>query len=348
MVIDPRRTRTAEAADEHHFIRPGTDAHLLFAHRAHAVRRGPRRPGRARASTSTALDEVEALAARLHARGGGAGVRHRRRARSAASRASWPRAERAAVYGRIGTCTQEFGTLASWLVDVLNVLTGNLDRAGGAMFTRAAAGAAQHARRAGHAAGASRIGRWQSRVRGLPEVLGELPVSCLAEEIETPGRGPDPRADHDRRQPAASRTPNAARLERGARVARLHGLRRHLPERDDAPRRRDPARPGPLEQPHYDLALYQLAVRNVANYSPAVFAAPTGVPQEWETLLRLAGIVVRPGPGRRRRRRSTTWSSARWSQREVGDRALAHRRPRPGEILAALEPRRGPERDRST
>src|SRR5262249_6752356 len=97
-------------------------------------------------------------------------------------------AERGAVYGRIGTCTQEFGTVASWLVDVLNVLTGHLDREGGAMFTKAAAGAVNTRRRPGRGQGA-RFGRRTSRVRGLPEVFGELPVGCLTEEIETPGPG---------------------------------------------------------------------------------------------------------------------------------------------------------------
>ena len=97
-------------------------------------------------------------------------------------------AERGAVYARIGTCTQEFGTLASWLVDVLNVLTGNLDREGGAMFTRAAAGQ-KNSSGAGGSGKGLRFGRWASRVRGLPESYGELPVAALAEEIDTPGEG---------------------------------------------------------------------------------------------------------------------------------------------------------------
>ena len=113
-------------------------------------------------------------------------------------------APRAAVYARIGTTTQEFGTLASWLVDVLNVLTGNLDRPGGAMFPRAAAAQPNSTGEPGRGRG-FRIGRWSSRVRGLEEAFGELPVACLAEEIETEGRGPDPRPVHDRRQPRCSR-----------------------------------------------------------------------------------------------------------------------------------------------
>src|SRR5262249_49913374 len=97
-------------------------------------------------------------------------------------------AKRAAVYGRIGTCTQEFGTLASWLIDVVNILTGNLDREGGAMFPKAAAGARNTMGIPGKGRGV-RLGRWKSRVRGLPEVFSEFPAACLAEEIETPGDG---------------------------------------------------------------------------------------------------------------------------------------------------------------
>src|SRR5207302_1776280 len=121
-------------------------------------------------------------------------------------------APRAAVYGRIGTCTQEFGTLASWLVDVLNVLTGNLDRPGGAMFPRAAAAQSNSLGTPGRGRGVT-FGRWSSRVRGLPEVYGELPVSCLAEEIDTPGDGQVRALITIAGTPTVSR-PNAGRLPR--------------------------------------------------------------------------------------------------------------------------------------
>src|SRR5262249_47534037 len=117
----------------------------------------------------------------------------------------------AAVYGRIGTCTQEFGTLASWLVDVLNLLTGNLDREGGAMFPLAAAGAANAAGTRGRGRGFT-AGRWQSRVRGLDEVFGELPAVCLAEEIDTPGEGQVRALITVSGNPAVS-TPNSGRLD---------------------------------------------------------------------------------------------------------------------------------------
>ena len=148
-------------------------------------------------------------------------------------------AEAAAVYGRIGTTTQEFGTLASWLVDVLNVLTGNLDRPGGAMFPRAAAGQRNSAGEPGRGRGIT-LGRWHSRVRGLPESLGELPVAALAEEMEVPGEGRVRALITLAGNPARS-TPNSARIERALGRARPLRRDRHLRQRDDAPRRRDPA-----------------------------------------------------------------------------------------------------------
>src|SRR5215211_7096180 len=184
VVVDPRRTRTAEEADEHHFIRPGTDALLLAAIACTIVEESLDNPDRL-AEHVNGLDEVRELVAAFtpEAVADVTGIEAgeiRRMARELAA------AERAAVYARIGTCTQEFGTHASWLVDVLNVLTGNLDREGGALFPRAAAGQRNSSGPGGGGRGV-RFGRWTSRVRGLPEFFGELPVSVLAEEIETPG-----------------------------------------------------------------------------------------------------------------------------------------------------------------
>ncbi|MET0685500.1 MAG: molybdopterin oxidoreductase family protein [Solirubrobacteraceae bacterium] len=288
VVVDPRRSRTAEEADEHHPIRPGTDALLLFALVHVLFAEDLARP----LELADGVAEVEALAqlftpeAVAPATGIGAGA-IRRMARELAA------AEAAAVYGRIGTTTQEFGTLASWLVDVLNVLTGNLDRPGGAMFPLAAAGQ----RNASGAPGRGRqvqLGRWRSRVRGLPESLGELPVAALAEEIETPGDGQVRALITLAGNPARS-TPNSTRMERA-----LDGLDLYVALDiyvNESTRHADvilPA-PSPLERGHYDLALYQLAVRNVANWSPPAIPLPAGQPDEWETLLRLAGIAAGQG-----------------------------------------------------
>src|ERR687897_2757241 len=210
VVVDPRRTRTADEADEHHFIRPGTDALLLAAMACTLVEEELDAPGRL-ATLSNGLDLVREVVRAFPPEAvaepcGIAAGEIRRMARELAA------ADRAAVYARIGTCTQEFGTLASWLVDVLNVLTGNLDREGGAMFPLAAAGQRNSSGTPGSGRGV-RFGRWASRVRGLPEFFGELPVAVLAEEIDTPGEGQVRALVTIAGNPLLS-TPNSERLAR--------------------------------------------------------------------------------------------------------------------------------------
>jgi anaerobic selenocysteine-containing dehydrogenase len=273
VVVDPRRSRTAEVADEHVFIRPGTDAHLLFGMVHTLFDEGLVDVPSGLARHVDGLQAVEAAARAFApedvAPACGIDARDiRRMARELAA------AERAAVYGRIGTCTQEFGTLASWLVDVLNVLTGNLDRPGGAMFTRAAVGAKNATGEGGRGRGV-RLGRWHSRVRGLPEAYGELPVACLAEEIDTPGDGQVRALVTVAGNPALS-TPNSARLGRA--LEQLDFMLSIDIYLNETTRHADvilPA-PPPLQKSHYDVALYQLAVRNVANYSPALIE--NGIP----------------------------------------------------------------------
>ena len=336
VVVDPRRTRTAEEADEHHFIQPGTDALLLAAMACTIVEEGLDSPG-ALAEHLNGLDEVRTLVRDFtpEAVAGACGIdaeEIRRMARELAA------AERGCVYARIGTCTQEFGTHASWLVDVLNVLTGNLDREGGAMFTRAAAG--QKNSSWGGAGRGVNFGRWKSRVRGLPELFGELPVSVLAEEIETPGEGQVRALITVAGNPILS-TPNSDRLE-GA----VDGLDFMLSIDiyvNETTRHADvvlPA-PEPLEKAHYDLAFYQLSTRNIANYSPAIFEREG--PAEWEVFMRLAGVIAGQGPNA---------DVALFDdmviqtliQREVGNEASPLAGRDPAELLEALEPRRGPER----
>jgi len=243
------------------------------------------------------------------------------------------------VYARIGTCTQEFGTLASWLVDVLNVLTGNLDREGGAMFPLAAAGQRNSSGTPGTGKGA-RMGRWHSRVRGLPETYGELPVAVLAEEIETPGEGQVHALVTVAGNPVVS-TPNSERLE-GA-IEELDFMLAVDIYVNETTRHADvvlPA-PEPLEKSHFDLALYQLAVRNVANYSPPVFEASG--PAEWEIFLRLAGVLAGQGPNADGAALDDLVIST-LVQREVGDAGSRVAGRDPAELIEALEPRRGPER----
>jgi anaerobic selenocysteine-containing dehydrogenase len=337
VVVDPRRTRTAEEADEHHFIRPGTDAFLLAAMACTLVDEGLADPG-ALSEHLNGLDEVLELVRgfppeRAAEACGIPAEEIRRMARELAAAPS------AAVYGRIGTCTQEFGTLASWLVDVLNVLTGNLDREGGAMFAQSAAGQRNSAGSGGEGKGV-RLGRWHSRVRGLPETYGELPVSGLAEEIETPGEGQVRALVTLAGNPVVS-TPNAGRLETA-----IEDLDFRLAVDiyvNETTRHADVILPGPepLEKEHFDLALYQLSVRNVANYSPAVFEHSG--PAEWELFLRLAGIAAGQGP-------TADLDAfddlviATLVQRELalpGSRVAGRE---PGELVGQLEPRRGPQR----
>ena len=292
VVVDPRRTRTAEAADEHHAIRPGTDALLLFALVEVILREGLADLGHL-ADHVNGLDELAALARPFTA---GAVAPHTGIAASEIERMAreLAGADRAAVYGRIGTTTQAFGTLTSWLVDVLNVITGNLDRPGGAMFPLAAAGQANsHVRQDGSPPRGWRHGRWRSRVRGLPEVMGELPVATLADEILTPGEGQVRALVVVGGNPCLS-TPNADRLrEAVSTLDVMVSLDIYLNETSE---HADVILPGPtpLERDHYDVTFTQLSVRNMANWSPAVLASDG--PQEWETMLRLAGIVAGQGP----------------------------------------------------
>jgi anaerobic selenocysteine-containing dehydrogenase len=339
VVVDPRVSRTAHEADRHHFIRPGTDALLLFAivHTLFAERlvdlgavapyvRGlddvrrlaePFAPERVAAACGIPADDIRTLARELAA------------------------AESAAVYGRIGTCTQEFGTLASWLVDVVNLLTGNLDRPGGAMFTRAAAGAANTRGTPGRGKGLV-LGRRRSRVRGLPEVLGELPVACLAEEIETPGEGRIRALVTIAGNPVLS-TPNGARLD--AALASLDFMVSVDIYLNETTRHADVILPSvsALEQSHYDVALLQLAVRNVANYSAPVLPPPRDRPQDWELMLRFAGIAFGQGPDA-----DVAALDDLIARQQVESAIAATGSPLAGRdpdaVMAALAPRRGPER----
>jgi anaerobic selenocysteine-containing dehydrogenase len=287
-VIDPRRTGTAEHADEWLPIRPGTDAALLMAmtqvlfaedrvrlRHLESMTAGIERVREACVPfTPEAVAEACAIPPDTI----------RRLARELAA------TERAAVYGRIGTCNQEFGTLASWLVEVLNVLTGNLDRPGGAMFSNPIAWSLTSLRPPDQAEG-WKLHRWKSRVRGVPEVLGQVPISCLAEEIATPGEGQIRALITIAGNPVIS-TPGAARLDASLPLLEcMVSVDNYL---NETTRHAHVILPGlsPLEQPHYDEMIWSWAVRNAGKYSPPLFAPEPGRPAEWEILLRLAAIVA--------------------------------------------------------
>jgi anaerobic selenocysteine-containing dehydrogenase len=285
VVLDPRRSETAAVADEHVFVRPGSDAFLLFAMVHVLFAEGLARPGRLSGFTR-GIDEVEALARdfapeRVARSTGVPAETLRRLTRELAA------APRAAVYGRMGTCTQAFGTLASWLVDVLNVLTGNLDRPGGALFPRPAhAPALDRPRRTGRVP----HGRWKSRVRELPEFTGELPAAALAEEIDSAGDARIRALVTIAGNPALS-TPNGARLAKALESLEfMVSVDFYL---NETTRSADVILPttSPLERPNYDLAFHGFSVRNHARWSPAALPKPAGVRHPWEVLLELAARV---------------------------------------------------------
>ena len=287
VVIDPRRTETAEVADEHLAIRPGADVFLLAGMVHTLFDEGLVRLGRLDAQVN-GLDAVRQAMLpfepeRLAARCGIAAADIRRLARELAA------APRGCVYARIGTCTQSFGTLNSWLVDVLNVLTAKLDEPGGAMFPRSAAFANNTAGKPGSGRGIV-TGRHKSRVSGAPEVFGELPMTVLAEEIETPGAGQIRALISVACNPVLS-SPGGPRLARALdSLDFMLSLDIYV---NETTRHADVVLPGwsPLQESHYDVAFPQLSFRNHARYSAPVFAPPAGHPPEWQTLLRLAAIA---------------------------------------------------------
>lgn len=288
VVVDPRRSETATKADQHLAIRPGTDAHLLAAVANTLIVEGLADTERL-APYCNGLDDLPALLAPYTPESvadtvGLDAAAIRQLAHDLAS------APTAAVYGRIGTCTQEFGTLASWLVDVVNLLSGNLDRIGGAMFTKGATGqpSTKGAPRTGRGI---RLGHTSSRVGNWPKAFGEFPVSALPEEIETPGEGQVRAMVVVGGNPISS-NPNSDRLD--AAIASLEFMVAIDPYINETTRHADVILPPPsaLEKSHYDLALLNFAVHNVANYSPAVLPLAEGQLSEWEIMLRLAAVLL--------------------------------------------------------
>ena len=293
VVIDPRRTETAAVADAHHFIRPGADVFLLAAMVHTLFDEGLVRLGRL-AEHVNGVEDVRAAvqpfaAERVAPRCGIEAVTIRQFARDLAH------APQGCVYTRIGTCTQTYGTLCSWLVDVLNVLAGKLDEPGGAMFPKAPAFAQNTIGKPGSGRGIT-VGRHASRVSGALEVFGELPITCLAEEIETPGVGQVRALITVASNPVLS-APGGPRLAKALdSLDFMVSLDIYL---NETTRHADVVLPGwsPLEDTHYDVAFLQLSHRNHARLSGAVFAPPAGHPAEWQTLLRIAAIAMGRGVG---------------------------------------------------
>jgi anaerobic selenocysteine-containing dehydrogenase len=276
VVVDPRRSETAAIADQHLFVRPGGDAALLLALLNTLFEEGLTRDSHLPVE---GLEPVRVAIAEFHAeamsvRCGVPADTIRQLARDFAA------ADKAVCYGRMGVSTQAFGTLCQWLVQLINLVTGNLDRVGGALCTSPAVDLVASTS-GGH------FNRWQSRVSGLPEYGGELPVSALAEEMLTPGEGQVRALVTVAGNPVLS-TPNGRQLERA-----LDGLEFMLSVDfyiNETTRYADLILPptAPLEHDHYDTTFNVFAVRNVTRFNEAVLAKPDGALHDWEIFVGLA------------------------------------------------------------
>lgn len=284
VVIDPRRSETAEIADEHHFIRPGSDAVFLLAMLQVIVSEQRVNIGH----LSAALQDLEAALALVapftpeiaETVCGIPATQIRRLARQLAT------TPRAVVYGRMGVSVQEYGTLCQWAIQLLNIVTGHLDSTGGSMFNLPAFDLVMGPNsKPGH------FGAWKSRVRGLPEFAGELPVAALAEEILTPGDGQIRGLITGAGNPVLS-TPNGRQLETAlSQLDFMVSIDIYL---NETTRFADVILPptSPLEHDHYDLALLPFAARNYAHYSPPVFDKPEGSLHDWEIFIGLGQRVA--------------------------------------------------------
>jgi anaerobic selenocysteine-containing dehydrogenase len=316
VVVDPRRTQTADLADQHHFIRPGADPLLLLALLQVITTDGA--PGKPVQGLVDGLDTFTELCApftpeRVASATGITAEAIRSLARSFAA------AESAVCYGRLGICAHEFGALTSWLIDVLNIVTGNLDRAGGAMFTTPAVDLVQMARWLKQTGS---YNTFKSRISGLPEFNGELPVAVFAEEMETPGDGQIRALLTHAGNPSLS-LPNAPRID--AALANLDAMVSVDIYINETTRHADIIIPPPslLERDHYPLIFHALSVRNHARFSSAMFPKAPDAPEDWEILIELQRSIRRHTGGVDRLAGiATAWAGRLAAPRRVVDWAM--------------------------
>jgi anaerobic selenocysteine-containing dehydrogenase len=282
VVVDPRRTETAKVADEHHFVRPGTDAVVLLAMLRSVLDEGATDV----AGYVDGLDDVRAAIEpfapeRVESVSGVPAATIRR---IAADFASSPTA---AAHGRVGVSTQRFGTVCQWAIQLLNIVTGNLDRPGGTMCTDPAIDIVGRG-----FVGRGHLGRWRSRVRGLPEFGGELPVATLADEMLGPGSGQVRALLAVAGNPVLS-TPDGARLGRA--LESLDFMAAVDVYINETTQHADVILPptSALERDHYDLVFHALAVRNTARFTPAVLQSDPGSRDDWEIFRELGTRILR-------------------------------------------------------
>ncbi len=275
VVIDPRRTETAEIADQHLFIKPGTDAWLLLAMLQVIFAERLEKLGRLETFT-TGLDELRTTVAAFtperaaaHTQIAAADIRDLAR--------RFAKSDSAVCYGRMGVSTQAFGALCQWLIQALNIVTGNLDRPGGAMFTRPAFDALGLSSAMGQRGS---YDRRRTRVRGLPEFGGEFPVAALAEEILTPGDGQIKALVTAAGNPVLS-TPNGRQLDQAlAQLDFMVSVDIYINETTRHAHYILPPTFG-LERDHYDLIFHTLAIRNTTKYSPALLRPRVDAMHDW-------------------------------------------------------------------
>lgn len=278
IVIDPRLTETAEIASQHHFIKPGTDVLLLLSMLNTLFNEKLAKPGRlkeiAPGWNQLAMDVEPYTPERISKHIGIEATEIRQLVRK------FSQANAATCYGRMGTSVQAFGTLTTYLIMLFNLLNGRLDARGGMMFTQPAANLIKHT-------GKGHFGRTKSRVRQLPGFSGELPVSALAEDILTEGKGQIKAMVMMAGNPVLS-TPNGQQLDKA--FESLEFMVAIDFYRNESNRHADIILPpvSILERSHYDLIFHMLAVRNTAKYNPPLFKAGRNTKQDWEILLELS------------------------------------------------------------
>ncbi len=276
VVIDPRRTETAQIADQHHFVRPGTDAFLLLAMVREVFNQGWVNTGHLSqhlAGLAAAEKAVQPFTLELAEQRSGIPADEIKMLAQALAHT-----KNASIYGRLGISVQEYGAICQWAVQLLNIICGNLDVPGGYTFSLPAVDTVW-----GPTSKPGHFNAWQSRVRGLPEFSGELPVSAMAEEILTPGEGQIKALLTGAGNPVLS-TPNGVQLEQALNsLDFMVSIDFYL---NETTRFADVILPptSPLEHDHYDLALATFAVRNTAKYSPAIFPKDESALHDWEIL----------------------------------------------------------------
>ncbi len=282
VVIDPRKTETAELASRHLHIKPGTDAALLLAMIHTLFRDDLVDPGALAAHVEgldTVREAVEALDPQWAEPHTGIPA-----AEIVDLTHAFAKADAAICYGRMGVSTQRFGTLCQWAIQVINILTGNLDREGGSLFALPAVDQVRGVNPGG-------FGRHRSRVRDFPEFDRELPAACMAEEITEPGEGQIKAFFTGAGNPVLS-TPAGEALD--AALEQLDFMVSLDPWINETTRHADVILPptSPLEHDHYDLGFHNNAIRNTARYSEAVFPKPDGALHDWEIFEALGARVA--------------------------------------------------------